>query len=83
MGLKPVTTAEMEEFALLMRRLFRGEIIGDYHGPTGRVPVLLLDPVLAEIGAEGLTAACGRLFATMAGHHATYVHDMDAAELLE
>ncbi|WP_423919757.1 LLM class flavin-dependent oxidoreductase [Candidatus Poriferisodalis sp.] len=26
MGLKPVTTAEMEEFALLMRRLFRGEI---------------------------------------------------------
>ncbi|WP_420621587.1 hypothetical protein [Candidatus Poriferisodalis sp.] len=45
--------------------------------PSGAVPVL------GEIGAEGLTAACGRLFATMAGHHATYVHDMDAAELLE
>ena len=69
MGLKPVITAEMEEFALLMRRLFRGEIIGDYDGPTGRVPVLLLDPALDEylpmaLGAMGpqTLALGGRCF---------------------
>ena len=58
MGLKPVTTAELERFALMMRRLFRGEMVGDYDGPTGRVPILLLDQELDEhlplaLGAMG------------------------------
>lgn len=69
MGLKPATTAQLEEFALVMRRLFRGEIIGDFDGPTGRVPILLLDPTLDEhlplaLGAMGpnTLALGGRCF---------------------
>ena len=69
MGLAPVTTAELEDFALMMRRLFRGEIISDYPGPSGRVPILLLDQALDEhlplaLGAMGpqTLALGGRCF---------------------
>lgn len=37
-----VTTAQMEEFARLMRRLFRGETIVGYDGPLGTYPALRL-----------------------------------------
>ena len=69
MGLRPVSTAELEDFALMMRRLFRGEIISDFDGPTGRVPILLLDMALDEylpmaLGAMGPRALAlgGRVF---------------------
>lgn len=48
MGLSHTTTAEMEEFAHLMRRLWRGETIKDYDGPLGRFPTLKLDPTFDE-----------------------------------
>ena len=48
MGLSQTTTAEMEEFAHLMRRLWRGETIKDYDGPLGRFPALKLDPTFDE-----------------------------------
>lgn len=48
MGLSQTTTAEMEEFAHLMRRLWRGETIKDYDGPLGRFPTLKLDPTFDE-----------------------------------
>jgi probable F420-dependent oxidoreductase len=43
-GLPPITTAQLEDFAGLVRRLFHGETIVDHNGPAGRYPVLRLDP---------------------------------------
>jgi probable F420-dependent oxidoreductase len=41
-GLPPITTAQMEDFVGLMRRLWRGEMIKDHDGPAGSWPVLQL-----------------------------------------
>ena len=42
-GLGRITTAQMEDFAGLMRRLFRGEVIIGHDGPAGSYPVLHLN----------------------------------------
>jgi probable F420-dependent oxidoreductase len=47
MGLPPVTTAQMEDFAGLMRRLWRGETVLDHDGPAGQWPALRLDSPLS------------------------------------
>lgn len=47
-GIGRITTAQMEDFAGLMRRLFRGEVIFGHDGPAGRFPVLHLDSSLDE-----------------------------------
>lgn len=47
-GIPRVTTAELEDFADLMRRLFRGEVIVGHDGPAGSWPVLYLDATLDE-----------------------------------
>ena len=47
-GMSRITTAQMEDFAGLMRRLFRGETIMGHDGPAGSYPVLRLDPSLDE-----------------------------------
>lgn len=47
-GLGHITTAQMEDFAGLMRRLFRGETVMGHDGPAGSFPVLRLDPSLDE-----------------------------------
>jgi len=47
-GLAPVTTAQMEDFANLMRRLFKGETIIGHDGPAGSWPALRLDPDFDE-----------------------------------
>ncbi|HEV7761880.1 MAG TPA: TIGR03857 family LLM class F420-dependent oxidoreductase [Acidimicrobiales bacterium] len=47
-GLDRITTAQMEDFAGLMRRLFRGEVIFGHDGPAGKYPVLHLDSALDE-----------------------------------
>ena len=39
-GLPPVTTAQMEDFVGLMRRLWRGETILGHDGPAGSFPAL-------------------------------------------
>ena len=44
-GIDHITTAQMEDFAILMRRLFRGEVIFGHSGPAGSYPVLHLDAV--------------------------------------
>lgn len=41
-GMPTITTAQMEDFAGVMRRLFRGETIVGHDGPLGRFPVLRL-----------------------------------------
>ncbi len=55
-GIPRVTTAQMEDFVGLMRRLFRGEMIVGHDGPAGRFPVLVLDPSLDEYLPMGLVA---------------------------
>lgn len=47
-GIDHITTAQMEDFATLMRRLFRGEVVIGHDGPAGSYPVLHLDSALAE-----------------------------------
>ncbi|HKI74860.1 MAG TPA: TIGR03857 family LLM class F420-dependent oxidoreductase [Pseudomonadales bacterium] len=47
-GLPKITTAQLEDFAGLVRRLFKGETIIGHKGPAGRYPVLRLDPGFDE-----------------------------------
>ncbi|GAC1404522.1 MAG: TIGR03857 family LLM class F420-dependent oxidoreductase [Mycobacterium sp.] len=79
-GIPKVTTAQMEDFAGLMRRLFRGEVIVGHDGPAGQFPVLHLDSALDEhlpmcltaFGPETLKLA-GRCFDQVVLH--TYFTD--------
>ncbi|GAA2057296.1 TIGR03857 family LLM class F420-dependent oxidoreductase [Williamsia deligens] len=47
-GLPLVTTAALEDTAGLLRRLFRGEMVGGHDGPAGHFPLLHLDSSLDE-----------------------------------
>jgi len=47
-GIPRVTTAQLEDFAGLMRRLWHGETIVGHDGPAGSWPVLRLDPSFEE-----------------------------------
>ncbi|CAO5226630.1 TIGR03857 family LLM class F420-dependent oxidoreductase [Frankia sp. AgKG'84/4] len=47
-GIPRITTAQLEDFAGIMRRLFRGEVIVGHDGPAGSWPVLRLDTSLDE-----------------------------------
>ena len=47
-GMSRITTAQMEDAAGLLRRLFRGEVIVGHDGPAGRYPVLHLSSELDE-----------------------------------
>ena len=47
-GVPPVTTAQMEDFAQVMRRLWHGEVIFNHDGPIGKYQVLFLDPDFNE-----------------------------------
>lgn len=47
-GIPAVTTAQMEDWAGVMRRLWRGEVIVGHDGPIGSYPVLALDPEFDE-----------------------------------
>ena len=79
-GIPKVSTAQMEDFAGLMRRLFRGETILGHDGPAGKFPVLHLDGTLDEhlpmcvvaFGPETLKLA-GRCFDQVVLH--TYFTD--------
>ncbi len=55
-GISRITTAQLEDFAGLMRRLFRGETIIGHDGPAGSWPVLALDAQLDEYLPMGLVA---------------------------
>lgn len=47
-GVPPVTTAMMEDWAQITRRLWHGEVIVDHDGPLGKWPVLFLDSEFDE-----------------------------------
>ena len=55
-GLPKITTAQMEDFAGLMRRLFRGEVVIGHDGPAGKFPLLALDPNFDEAIPLGVSA---------------------------
>ncbi len=55
-GIPRITTAQMEDFVGLMRRLFRGEVIMGHDGPAGSWPVLHLDASLDEHLPMGMVA---------------------------
>ena len=56
LGLRASTTSELEDFAGLMRRLWKGETIIGHDGPAGRYPFLRLDPDFDEDIPLGLMA---------------------------
>jgi probable F420-dependent oxidoreductase len=68
-GLQRITTAQLEDFAELMRRLWNGEVVVGHDGPSGSWPVLALDPgfreniplLLSAFGPQSLQLA-GRAF---------------------
>jgi probable F420-dependent oxidoreductase len=47
-GLRNATTAQLEAFIALMRRLWSGEKVIGYDGPIGRFPTLQVDPNFNE-----------------------------------
>jgi 5,10-methylenetetrahydromethanopterin reductase len=47
-GIPRITTAQLEDFIGLVRRLFRGEIVIGHDGPAGKYPVLMLDASFDE-----------------------------------
>lgn len=55
-GMGRITTAQMEDFVGIMRRLFRGEAIVGHDGPAGSWPVLHLNRALDEHLPMGLVA---------------------------
>jgi probable F420-dependent oxidoreductase len=55
-GLPAITTAQLEDIAGLLRRLFRGEVVFGHDGPAGRFPILHLDSSFDEDIPLGLVA---------------------------
>jgi probable F420-dependent oxidoreductase len=47
-GLPRITTAQLDDIAGLMRRLWNGEVVVGHDGPSGKWPVLALDPQFRE-----------------------------------
>ena len=87
-GIDRVTTAQMEDFADIMRRLFRGETIIGHDGPAGKFPVLHLSRDVDEHLPLGLVAfgpntlaLGGRCFDQVVLH--TYFTDETTARCVE
>jgi probable F420-dependent oxidoreductase len=47
-GIPRITTAQLEDFVGLVRRLFKGEVVVGHDGPAGRFPILHLDSSFDE-----------------------------------
>lgn len=47
-GIPRVTTAQIEDFVALMRRIWRGEIVAGHDGPAGKYPLLTMGPAYDE-----------------------------------
>jgi probable F420-dependent oxidoreductase len=87
-GMSRITTAQIEDFVGIMRRLFRGEAIVGHDGPAGSWPVLHLDATLDEhlpmslvaLGPNSL-ALGGRCFDEVVLH--TYFTDETTARCVD
>jgi probable F420-dependent oxidoreductase len=87
-GIGRITTAQMEDFATLMRRLFRGEVVFGHDGPAGSYPILHLDASLDEYLPLAMVAfgdhtleLAGRLFDDVVLH--TYFTDRTTARCVD
>jgi probable F420-dependent oxidoreductase len=87
-GIGRITTAQMEDFAGLMRRLFRGEVIIGHDGPAGSYPVLHLDasldqhlPMAMVAFGDNTLDLAGRVFDDVVLH--TYFTDEVTAHCVE
>ena len=47
-GMRKITTAQLEDFVGVMRRLWHGDVIVGHDGPAGKYPVLALDSEFDE-----------------------------------
>ena len=87
-GIPPITTAQLEDFALLTRRLLRGEAVIGHDGPVGKFPYLQLGPNVADevplllcaFGPKSL-ALGGRCFDEIVLH--TYFTDETTARAVQ
>ena len=87
-GIPPITTAQLEDFALLTRRLLRGEAVIGHDGPVGKFPYLQLGPNVADevplllcaFGPKSL-ALGGRCFDEVVLH--TYFTDATTARAVQ
>jgi len=87
-GIANVTNAHLEDFVGLMKRLWRGERIGDYRGPLGELPYVYLGDWLEEdipilfcgFGAKSLAFA-GTVFDGVILH--TFLSDEALARAVE
>ena len=87
-GIGHITTAQIEDFVDIMRRLFRGEVVFGHDGPAGKYPILHLDATLDEHLPMGLVAfgpksleLGGRCFDEVVLH--TYFTDETTARCVE
>ena len=87
-GLPRITSAQIEDFVGLVRRLWRGEAVFGHDGPAGRFPVLNLDSSFDEDIPIGLTAfgpnslaLCGRLLDMVVLH--TFFTDETTARAVD
>jgi probable F420-dependent oxidoreductase len=55
-GLPKITTAQLEDIAQLLRRLWKGEVVLGHQGPAGDFPILHLDASFDEAIPLGLVA---------------------------
>jgi probable F420-dependent oxidoreductase len=87
-GMAPITTAQLEDFAGLTRRLLRGEAVIGHDGPVGKFPYLQLGPNVADevplllcaFGPDSL-ALGGRCFDEVVLH--TYFTDETTARAVK
>lgn len=86
-GLRPITTAQMEDFVGLMRRVWAGEAVIGHDGPAGAYPVLAMRGVepshipmtLTAFGPNSLALA-GRCFDAVVLH--TFFTDETTARVV-
>jgi probable F420-dependent oxidoreductase len=87
-GIPPITTAQMEDFVGLMRRVLAGEMVVGYDGPVGAYPVLRLGsdvkatvPMLLVAFGPNSLALGGRCFDEVVLH--TYFTDETTARCVQ
>jgi probable F420-dependent oxidoreductase len=87
-GIPKVTTAQLEDLAGLLRRLFHGQVEFGYDGPLGTYPVLALDtsfdediPLLLTAFGPNTLRLAGRAFDAVVLH--TFFTDETTARCVE